>query len=57
MSLKKRNRRVQLQLGREDLARRHAAAYLAGERSWLFTSFAARRIARQMKAGRAGQPR
>jgi hypothetical protein len=53
MSLKKRNRRVQLKLGQDDLFRRHAEAYLAGERSWWITSRGARKMARRIQRERA----
>jgi len=55
MGVKKRAARVQLRLGREDLFRRQAEAYLAGERSWLFTSRGARRMAKRIQRERAAQ--
>jgi hypothetical protein len=53
MSLKKRNRRVQLTLGREDLARRHATAYLDGHRHWALMSFRDWAMVRRVRAERA----
>jgi hypothetical protein len=53
VSLKKRNRRAQLALSREELARQHAEAYLAGERARWRLSFRDRAMVRRIQRERA----